>query len=313
MIKNVSRISLFILLCLGISHAEPSAFELQSGATKKDMRDLKDIADFTRSAISDFQNKIANLEQSVDGLKTVYEGISAASRQDTLTIKDQVKKVENLQGIIESYKLLQQTQADTIKTLKAQVEANSTNIEQLNNKIDKLSESFLQANQEVLKQIQVLSEQAIALQHSIQNIQNQPVTPSVKENVTSNKAKQHNFFADNTKNLLEAKNLMKQNKLDDAKAYFEYLVDQNFAVAESSYNLGEIYYMRKEYNEALPYYKTSANLDSKAKYMPILLWHTAWSFRYLNDTANYKKFLQTLASMFPNTDQGRKAKDILTK
>ena len=39
-------------------YAEPSAFELQSGATKKDMRDLKDIADFTRSVIGDFQNKI---------------------------------------------------------------------------------------------------------------------------------------------------------------------------------------------------------------------------------------------------------------
>ena len=106
---------------------------------------------------------------------------------------------------------------------------------------------------------------------------------------------------------------VKEFKLDDAKEYFEYLIDQNFAVAESSYYLGEIYYVRKEYNDALPYYKTSASLDSKASYMPILLWHTAWSFKYLNDQENYKKFLQTLVALFPQSEQGRKAKDILNK
>lgn len=310
--KYTAKSLILASFCLSLLNGEPSAFELQSGATKKDMRDLKDIADFTRSVISDFQNKIANLEQSVDGLKTVYEGISVTSRQDNLMLKAQIEKVENLQALVESYQVSQKPQVELIQNLKLQVEANTKNIEQMNQKIDKLSEAFLQANEEILKQIQVLSEQAVALQNNIQGIQNQPIIASIRES-NSASAKQYNFSSNNTDNLKEAKNLIKQKRLDDAKEYFEYLIDQNFAVAESSYYLGEIYYVRKEYNDALPYYKTSASLDSKASYMPILLWHTAWSFKYLNDQENYKKFLQTLVALFPQSEQGRKAKDILNK
>ncbi|WP_245945597.1 tetratricopeptide repeat protein [Helicobacter didelphidarum] len=309
---NIFRFLMTITLCSIVMYAEPSAFELQSGATKKDMRDLKDIADFTRSVISDFQNKIANLEQAVDGLKTVYEGMSATSRQDTLILRGQIEKIENLQGIVDSYQNAYKTQTDLVKILQAQVQANTNNIEQINQKIDKLSEAFLQANDEILKQIQVLSQQALDLQNNIQGIQNQPIIETIKmEN--PNPKKQYNFSSNNTDNLKEAKNLLRQKKLDDAKAYFEYLIDQKFAIAESSYYVGEIYYARKEYNEALPYYKTSASLDSKAKYMPILLWHTAWSFKYLGDKKNYNKFLTTLVALFPTSEQGRKAQDILNQ
>ncbi|TLD82607.1 tetratricopeptide repeat protein [Helicobacter trogontum] len=293
-------------------YAEPSAFELQSGATKKDMQDLKDIADFTRSVIGDFQNKIVNLEQAVDGLKTVYEGMSVTSRQDSIAIKNQIEKIQNIQDIVNSYQMSQKSQAELVKNLKAQVEANTKNIEQINQKIDKLSEAFLQANDEIIKQIQVLSEQALALQNNIQGIQNQPIIDSMQVNGSASK-QTYNFSPDNDKNLREAKNLLRKKQNEEAKAYFEYLIDQRFAVAESSYYIGEIYYARKEYNKALPYYKTSASLDSKANYMPILLWHTAWSFKYLNDPDNYIKFLQTLVALFPESEQGRKAQDILSK
>ncbi|RDU61558.1 tol-pal system YbgF family protein [Helicobacter sp. MIT 14-3879] len=302
-------ISTHVFLC-----AEPSAFELQGGATKKDMRELKDVADFTRSVISDFQTKIVNLEQAIEGLKTVYEGMSATSRQDTLLLKSQVDKITNLQDIVESLQTSQKSRSENVAKLEAQVEANTNSIVQINQKIDKLSEAFLQANEEILKQIEVLSQQALTLQNSIQAIQNQPIVNAIKENNASDSMQKYKFSQNsNADNLKEAKRLLKQKRLNDAKAYFEYLVGNNYAVAESSYYLGEIYYAHKEYNEALPYYKTSASLDSKASYMPILLWHTAWSFKYLNDAENYKKFLQTLVTLFPESEQGRKAKDILNK
>lgn len=309
---NISKSFLLFISSCVLLYAEPSAFELQSGVTKKDMRDLKDVADFTRSVIADFQSKIANLEQAVDGLKTVYEGISVTSRQDSIMIKNQVDKIQNIQDIVDSYQKSQKLQSEIIKKLKAQVDANTNNIEQINEKIDKLSEAFLRANDEILKQIKVLSEQALALQNNIQGIQNQPVIDSIKEKENNTQKKNYNFSTDNNKNLSEAKNLLRQKRNDEAKAYFEYLIDQKFAVAESSYYIGEIYYARKEYNEALPYYKTSASLDSKANYMPILLWHTAWSFKYLNDSSNYTKFLKTLVALFPESEQGRKAQDILS-
>ncbi|RDU71933.1 tetratricopeptide repeat protein [Helicobacter aurati] len=304
---------IFSIIVIPNLYAEPSAFELQSGATKKDMRDLKDLADFTRSVISDFHTKIANLEQAIEGLKTVYEGVSLTSRQDSLLLKTQIDKIANMQDTLESLLLSQKSKSKLTEKLELQVATNTQNIAQINQKIDKLSEAFLQANEEILKQIEVLSQQALALQTSIQAIQNQPAVNPPTHDSTPTPEQKHNFSDNNSDNLKEAKKLLKTKNLDDAKAYFEYLISKNYAVAESNYYLGEIYYAHKQYNDALPYYKTSVSLDSKATYMPILLWHTAWSFKYLNDTENYKKFLQTLVTLFPESEQGRKAKDILSK
>lgn len=307
--------AIFLILILQKLYAEPSAFEMQGSATKKDMRDLKELADFTRSMISDFHSKIADLEQAIEGLKTVYDGIGLTSRQDTLLIKSQMDKISNLQDAIESIRSSQKFDSDSKQKLEAQIEANAQNIVQINQKIDKLSEAFLQANSEILKQIEVLSQQALALQSSIQSIQIQPQTSSEQETVIedSNVSKKYNFSDDNEENLKTAKKLLRDKNYDDSKAYFEYLISKKYAVAESNYYLGEIYYAYKQYSEALPYYKISVGLDSKAKYMSILLWHTAWSFKYLGDNENYRKFLQTLVTLFPNSEQGRKAKDILSK
>ncbi|STQ87167.1 tetratricopeptide repeat protein [Helicobacter muridarum] len=306
---------IFSILVLHKLYAEPSAFEMQGSATKKDMRDLKELADFTRSMISDFHSKIADLEQAVEGLKTVYDGIGLTSRQDTLLIKSQMDKISNLQDAIEHIRSSQKFDLDAKQKLEAQIEANAQNIVQINQKIDKLSEAFLQANSEILKQIEVLSQQAIALQSSIQSIQIQPQEAPEQETVIedSNVNKKYNFSDDNEENLKTAKKLLRDKNYDDSKAYFEYLISKKYAVAESNYYLGEIYYAYKQYNEALPYYKISVGLDSKAKYMSVLLWHTAWSFKYLGDNENYRKFLQTLVTLFPNSEQGRKAKDILSK
>ena len=55
------------------------------------------------------------------------------------------------------------------------------------------------------------------------------------------------------------------------------------------------------------YYKKSATLDENAVYMPVLLWRTAWSFRYLSDQENYQKFIDLLIRLYPDSEQGKKA------
>lgn len=54
--------------------AEPSAFELQSGSTKKEMQTLKGKTETQSDKIFELQNKIKALETSVDGVKSIYEG-----------------------------------------------------------------------------------------------------------------------------------------------------------------------------------------------------------------------------------------------
>lgn len=45
--------------------------------------------------------------------------------------------------------------------------------------------------------------------------------------------------------------------------------------------------------------------------MPVLLWHTAWSFKEIKDDQNYYKFLNTLQHLYPSSEQAKMAKKIL--
>ena len=310
--RHVGYAALFCALSLPPIFAEPSAFELQSGATKRDLQALKDVADFTQSTIVDFQDKISNIEQSIEGLKTLYEGMIESYRKDSLSLKSQSNQIANMQNQIDSIQSSQKSKSADVEALMLQIESNKKNIMQLNQKIDKLSEAFLKANEEIVKQIEVLSRQTLSLQSSIQSLRNKPVKPvAMPKEPPRDK---YGFSSKSKQEILkEAKRLFAEKSFDDSKAHFEYLLENKHEVAESNYYLGEIYYSLKEYRDALPYYKTSASLDSGAKYMPVLLWHTAWSFKYLKDAENYKKSLQTLVALFPTSDQGVKAREILNK
>ncbi|EJC05848.1 hypothetical protein HPHPP13_1371 [Helicobacter pylori Hp P-13] len=77
------------------------------------------------------------------------------------------------------------------------------------------------------------------------------------------------------------------------------------------YVLGEVAYGEKRYREAIKYYKESALLNQKASYMPVLLWHTAWSFKKIKDDQNYYKFLNTLQRLYPSSEQAKMVQKIL--
>ena len=47
--------------------------------------------------------------------------------------------------------------------------------------------------------------------------------------------------------------------------------------------------------------------------MPVLLWRTAWSFKYLEDDSNYDRFIDLLSRLYPESEQGKKALEIKEK
>ncbi|PAF46079.1 hypothetical protein BKH40_00360 [Helicobacter sp. 11S02629-2] len=315
--KNLSLVTFTSLLLLGHLYAsEPSAFEIQSGATKQEMKELQTSTQKTQFVIGDFQSRIQSLEQGVDGLKSLYEGFSITSRQDSLALKEQSSKISALEDTMNSYYKAQSVQDASINDLKTKIGENSQRIKDLDQKIDTLSEVLLKANNDILAQLQALSTQAKALQSNAISLQNQidaplkkeaeastaPSTPSLGDEMLAKMSK-----ADV---LRQAKSFYRKKELDSATQLFERLIEKNYHVAEANFYLGEIAYTKKSYNEALSYFKSSVTLDDKASYMPILLWHTAWSYRYLKDNANYGKFLNTLVLMYPNSEQGKKAKDL---
>ncbi len=108
-----------------------------------------------------------------------------------------------------------------------------------------------------------------------------------------------NFFLD------EAIALFKKDYFTKAIPMFEQLVASNYKPATSNFYLGEIWYYRKKYDDAISYFKTSAMLYDKASYMPKLLLHSAISFEKIKDFNNAATFYNSLIDIYPNSKESK--------
>jgi TolA-binding protein len=67
--------------------------------------------------------------------------------------------------------------------------------------------------------------------------------------------------------------------------------------------IGEMNYDRKNFAEAIAYFKKSAALYSKAEYMPTLILHTAISMELTGDYKNAKVFYNAVLSKYPDSKE----------
>ncbi|PAF52879.1 hypothetical protein BKH44_00635 [Helicobacter sp. 13S00477-4] len=294
-------------------NAEPSAFELQSGATKKELSTIKSTNKTLESVVTDLQNRVSSLEQIQDGLKSLFEGQSLKIKNLLDSVANHQNSIKSLESVQELHSNTLKQQADLIQALKTEVDNNQKSIKELDKKLNDLSNLLTQINTTMISQLNTIR----------QNLEIQTPSPDTNKDLNKqsnpkvSKSSQYinpnNFKKDVSKQkeiFQEARKMIPQNKLQEAKARFEWMVESNYRPAHSLYFLGEIAYKQKDYKEAISFYKKSALLNDKANYMPILLWHTAWAFRYSKDLSNYHKFLDSLIYLYPNSEQGQKAIEI---
>ena len=72
--NHICIIACFLLGLVVSLAAEPSAFELQSGATKKELKNLQTTNKNLENLAIDYSARIQVLEQSKDGLQSVLDG-----------------------------------------------------------------------------------------------------------------------------------------------------------------------------------------------------------------------------------------------
>ncbi|PAF53484.1 hypothetical protein BKH42_05980 [Helicobacter sp. 13S00482-2] len=297
--------------------AEPSAFEMQSGATKKELRSLKTSSKNLETIIAELQNKVISLDQSQDGIKSLFEG-------QTLKIKNlldsslaQENSIKSLSSVQDTHSTTLKQQSDLLTVLKDRIDKNQKAISDLNKKIDDVAELVERINSNLITQFELikknleipltdtptLDESKAKISSPKQQAHSKESKTSTTDTFTKDSSKQKEIFT-------QAESLYKKGKLKEAKQRFEWLMEMKYRPANTLYLLGEIAYKEKNYQEAVSFYKKSALENDKANYMPILLWHTAWAFRYLKDFQNYQKFLDSLIYLYPNSEQGQKAKDI---
>lgn len=297
------KFSYCLLLSLVALWAEPSAFELQSGATKKELKTLQSTNKNLENLVIDYSARIQMLEQSRDGMQSVLDGQALRIKSLLDTIGKQEATIQTLQSNLDY-------QNDLVRQHNSTIENMQKTIDQLTAKLSDLTTLTTKLNQDILNELGVLT----GTNNQAQKKSKSQTSNEDFKSVNAGSRDSDDFTKLSNKEIIDqARKLYREKNLLESKKRYEWLVKNNYKVASSLYMLGEIEYQRSKFAEAISFYKKSASLDDKASYMPILLWHTAWAFRYSKDMDNYNKFLDSLIRLYPESEQGRKAKDLRQK
>jgi len=109
----------------------------------------------------------------------------------------------------------------------------------------------------------------------------------------------------------QAKNNYTKRYYSKSITEFETLIKRNYRPAYAHYMIGEMNYKRKNYANAITYFKKSSSLYTKASYMPVLMLHTAISMEKTGDKAHAIVFYNAIASKYPASKEAAEARSKL--
>ncbi|TQR30316.1 hypothetical protein DMB92_07590 [Campylobacter sp. MIT 99-7217] len=293
--KTLSFVALFGATFL---YAETSAFDAGNinnsdyGLTQNE-KILKDRLDNLNRQYSQVSSRLSTADEKIDGLQSLVEGLNAQYSKTNSRLNNAESIEQNLT------KELNELKAYVRESRRIQ-EANNKQIKKALNEFSELLDAYLgktdsNLSKPVLTQIPEFSES----------------NQSKEKPKSTAKPKDESWKKMDPDDLLEL--AMKEFKskdasvLDRAKDKFEYLISKNYKPAASNFYLGEIEYKQKRYANAIGYYKKSAMIYSKAKYMPELLYHTAISLDKVGNTKEANGFYRALKAEYPNTPQAKAA------
>ncbi|EDZ61533.1 protein containing Tetratricopeptide repeat [Sulfurimonas gotlandica GD1] len=304
----MNRIILVVLIAaivpFNLFSAEPSAFgagNLETsqpyGLTSSEKVILQNKDKLKKVVVNSNNqaNQVDSLRERIDGLQTIIEGLSQKSQENRLNLKNLEKK--NTDELISSN--------EYEKRLSEISQANALEIKDM-----KLAVSELTALVNIVNTAYVSKDEFNTLVSDF-NVFKELVSKELKEGSTPKKSK-----IDSMSNAEVAK--LAQQSYDkkyytESIEYYTHLIKKNYKPAGSHYKLGEIYYYRKNYAEAIAYFKKSASLYSKASYMPTLMLHTAVSMEKTGDEKNAKSFYNGVVVKYPNSTEAKTAKSNLSK
>ena len=274
---------------------------MQNGVTKKELEQLKSINSKQSDSIFRLEDRVKQLETSLEGLMSIYEGVSSNLKE----LNDKISSIDD-----------SSRNSDDLDIIKGDISKNSNNIQLLKDNID----SYVKQIQELISnEIKSNKKYIIDSNTTVLNTDSSTINAIVDNNSTISNKNENKSILDNNiifdKNITrrseifkEARSLTYSKKFDDAIARYKWLIEINYNKAESNYMLGNIAYEQNRYKDAVYYYKESAILDDKAKYMPRLLLNSANSFRVLKDKNNAQNFYNALINLFPDSIEAKEAK-----
>ncbi len=310
----------FILFTLLLSSAiagtnEVSAFgagDLNSknpyglnNAEKNILKNKKTLGNID-SKVKDVKLTVESINERIDGLESIYEGDSQKLNDTVLKLNEVIKKVE------ENSTLTQKNSADIqdLKNITNQIlnmqEEYSKNIANLKTALSKLSNTVDKINKSYISEKEFKSNMnQFITRTEFEALKKSLNAKTSKKLEKQTKTKKSLSSADKKSMMDEAKQLFKKDHFSKAIPMFEELIAQKYKPAENSFYLGEIWYYRKKYDEAIKYFKESAMLYDKASYMPTLLLHSAISFEKTKDFSNAANFYSSLIDIYPDSKEAK--------
>lgn len=235
-------------------------------------------------------NELDSLRERIDGLQSIIESLSRKAHNNKV----------NLNKLQETNTLSTQSSDEYDKRLSELVEANTASVRLLQSTANEVSVVVDKINKEY-----VSKDEFNALVNDVNSFK----SLVAKELKGSTKVKSDSLSSAEIYN--RAKSNFDKKHYTSAIEDYEYLIKNNYKPAYAHYMIGEMNYRRKNYANAISYFKKSSSLYSKASYMPKLMLHTAISMDKTGDSTHAKAFYEAVVAKYPDSKEAKKAKEKL--
>lgn len=227
--------------------------------------------------------KVETVTERLDGLQTIVEGLGQSVNEHKMALQ-KITETSGSEGNLSS----------SINELRQQTAINSENITQLKTLLEELSHLVDSVNTSY-----VSKEEFLLLMKQLKITLPSKGESSAKMDTKAIEKK--------------AKELFDQKKYEDAQSYYQILIQKKYKADEANFWIGESYFYRKEYKQAVSYYKESASLNDKASYMPTLLLHTGQAMEKNGDITSAKAFYKATLNRYSGTGAANEAQERLAK
>ena len=247
---------------------------------------IKKLSKILKKKIYKVDTKLKDVYESVDGLESILEGESQKLNELSKKFTKQSTEV----GVLTEKT---DTNVKNIELLKLQLEENTQNIQTIKNSLDKLIGTVNKINKDYVSRSEFKKLLGMLDKKEVKKAK------ASKPKGVPNKS--------NKELMKDVRVWFKKDYFTKAKPVIEYLITKKYRPAENNYYLGEINYYRKNYKDALHYFKTSMMLYDKASWLPKLLLHSAISFEKLGDNENAQSFYSTIVDVYPDSAEAKEA------
>jgi len=238
-------------------------------------------------------NKLDSLRDRIDGFQTIIESLSRKAHNNNIGLNKLIQTNQKMYDSTDEYN----------KRVNQMIQENTQNIKKQQEITIKIS-----------KLLDTINEQYVSKKefNTLVNDVNNFKTLVIKElkSISKTTISKNTFNGINSADIYnKAKKLFDKKYYTDAIKSYELLIKRKYKPAYAHYMIGEMNFKRKNYANAISYFKKSASLYSKASYMPKLMLHTAISMKNTDDGEHAQSFLEALIAKYPNSNEAQEAKE----